>query len=217
MIITRPTAASVRQAAPTPVPGDGADSLPLDGGNPLSHDRRWACIAAFYAGESAMRESARDLRQHHGLDASQLVMMGPRDAEPGRFARHRLRWTGRWSGGHPDEPGFWRWRAGAAGALVLGIAAAGWALQSDLPFAGLLVGLMAAALVAVVLGRHLVVPWSDPPRARRFETTVRRQLSQGAWALVVHRMPRDRQAGVVALLRRASLRWCAVAGPSMRL
>ena len=45
------------------------------------------CIAAFYPDEAAMRNAARSLLKHHGLKVSNLVLMGPRDAEPVRFAR----------------------------------------------------------------------------------------------------------------------------------
>ena len=63
----------------------------------LPLDCTLSCIAAFYPSESAMRDAARSLLRHHGLTRSQLVLMGPRDADPARFARHAQRWTGRWT------------------------------------------------------------------------------------------------------------------------
>ena len=104
-----------------------------------------------------------------------------------------------------------------AGLSVLALAIGWWVLESETPLLATLVGLVVLMLAAALLGDRLLWPWTDPPRVRRFETSVQHQLSQGDWALVVHRIPRDRQAGVMALLRGDSLRWCAVARPSTRL
>ena len=100
---------------------------------------------------------------------------------------------------------------------MLALAIGWWVLESETPLLATLVGLVVLMLAAALLGDRLLWPWTDPPRVRRFETSVQHQLSQGDWALVVHRIPRDRQAGVMALLRGDSLRWCAVARPSTRL
>ncbi len=186
-------------------------------GEDLPPDCALSCIAAFYPGESAMRAAARSLLKHHGLKASQLVLMGPRDADPVRFARQTLRWNGRGLGGHGDGSALPQLLAIASGLSVLVLAIGWWALESGTPLVAMVVGLAALGLSAALLGDRLDWPWTDPPRTRRFEISVRRQLAQGVWALVVHRIPRARQPGVVALLRGASLRWCAVARPSMRL
>lgn len=190
-------------------------------GEDLPPDCALSCIAAFYPGESAMRDAARSLLKHHGLKASQLVLMGPRDADPVRFARQTLRWTGRGPGGHGDGSALPQFLAIASGLSVLVLATGWWALESDTPLLAMVVGLAVLLVVlglsAALLGDRLDWPWTDPPRTRRFEISVRRQLAQGVWALVVHRIPRTRQPGVVALLRGESLCWCAVARPPMRL
>lgn len=194
-------------------------------GEDLPPDCALSCIAAFYAGESDMRDAARSLLKHHGLKASQLVLMGPRDADPVRFARLTPRWTGRGFVGHGDGSALPQLLAIAAGLSVLVLAIGWWALESDTPLVPMVVGMVMLVMLLVVvlglaaalLGDRLDWPWTDPPRTRRFETSVRRQLAQGVWALVVHRIPRARQPGVVALLRGESLCWCAVARPPMRL
>ena len=183
----------------------------------LSADCTLDCIAAFYPDEVAMRNAARSLLKHHGLKVSSLVLMGPRDAEPARFARQSRRWHCRWSGGHPDALSLPVFLASLAGLLLLASTAGWWALHGDAPLGWLLAGLLVLTGGIGALGMQLIRSWSEPLRTRRFETSVRRQLLQGAWALVVHEMPRHRQAGVMALLRGASLRWCAVAGSAMRL
>jgi hypothetical protein len=183
----------------------------------LPPDGALSCIAAFYSGESAMRDAARSLLEHHGLKTSHLVLMAPGDAEPARFARQALRWTGRWAGGAADGLDLPLFSAVAAGLLMSALVLAWWALDNEAPLLPLLVGISVLTLAAALLGSRRHWPWSEPPRVRRFEASVQRQLSEGVWALVVHGIPRDRQSGVVALLRGASLRWCAVARPSMRL
>lgn len=183
----------------------------------LAPDGALFCIAAFYPCESAVRDAARYLLRNHGLKASHLVLMDPRDADPARFARQTRRWTGRWSGGHGDGAALPQLLASAAGLSMLASAIGWWVVESETPLLAMLVGLVVLMLAAALMGDQLLWPWTDPPRARRFETSVQHQLSQGDWALVVHRIPRDRQTGVMALLRGDSLRWCAVARPSTRL
>lgn len=199
-----------RSLPPRPGPARAErDDLPLDGAV--------FCIAAFYPCESAVRDAARHLLRHHGLKASHLVLLGPRDADPARFARQTLRWAGRWSGGHGDGAALPQLLAIAAGLSMLALAIGWWVLESETPLVAMLVGLVVLMLAAALLGDRLLWPWTNPPRIRRFETSVQHQLSHGDWALVVHGIPRDRQTGVMALLRGDSLRWCAVARPSMRL
>lgn len=48
------------------------------------------------------------------------------------------------------------------------------------------------------------------PHRVGFSRIVRRQLAGGRWALVVHGVPWERQAGSVALLRESGLDRCAV-------
>lgn len=213
----KPDFPPLRPAEPDPGTGRLDEALPQAEGDDRPLEGPLACIAAFYPRESAMREAARTLCKHHGLKPSQLVLMGPDDAEPARFARHRLRWAGRWSGGQADPLGLPMFLVGLVGVLLLAMAIGWWVLYSDEPLFWMLVGLVFLTLPIALLSSRLAGLWSNPPRARRFESSVRQQLSQGAWALVAHRMPLDNQAGAVALLRSASLRWCAVAGPPRRL
>jgi hypothetical protein len=192
---------------------DGA-GLPIDDQPP---DSALSCIAAFYPHEATMRDVARRLLKHHDLRASQLLLLGPCDADPVRFARHTLRWSAQRSGGHGDGTTPAQWLAIAAGLSMSAMAIGWWVLESDTPLVAMLVGLVLLLLSAVLLGERLAWPWVGTPRVRRFEISVQRQLSQGQFALVVHRIPRGHPPGMLALLRGTSLRWCAVARPSMRL
>ena len=183
----------------------------------VTPNRSLSFIAAFYPCESAVRDAARYLLRHHGLKSSHIVVMSPRDADPLRFARQTRGWALRWSDGHGDRAALPQQLAITAGLSVLALAIGWWVLECETPLLATLVGLVVLMLAAALLGDRLLWPWTDPPRVRRFETSVQHQLSQGDWALVVHRIPRDRQADVMALLRGDSLRWCAVARPSTRL
>lgn len=164
-----------------------------------------------------MRDVARRLLEHHDLRASQLVLLGPRDSDPVRFARHALRWAAQGSGGHGDGTTPAQWLVIAAALSMSALAIGWWVLESDTPLLAILVGMVLLLLAVALLGERLVWPLIAPPRIRRFETHVQRQLSQGQWALVVHRIPSGHPPGMLALLRGTSLRWCAVARPSMRL
>lgn len=216
-MLSTPVFAAASRAAAQPLASSPAVVPSGAEGDALSVAGTLDCIAAFYPDEAAMRNVARSLLKHHGMKVSNLVLMGPRDAEPVRFARQARRWNGRWSGGHPDAPSLPVFLASLAGLLVLAFTAGWWVLNGDAPLGWLLVGLVVLTCGMGWLGLQLVRPWSEPLRTRRFESSVRRQLSLGAWALVVHEMPRHRQAGAMALLRGASLRWCAVAEPAIRI
>lgn len=211
MVSTPVFAAPSHNAAP-PLASNPAFSPSASADDELSAAYTLDCIAAFYPDEAAMHNAARSLLKHHGLKVSNLVLLGPRDAELARFARQARRWSGRWSDGQPDAPSLPVFLVSLAGLLLLAFAAGWWVLHGDAPWGWLLAGLVVLTGGIGWLGMQLVRPWSEPLRTRRFETSVRRQLLLGAWALVVHEMPRHRQAGAMALLRGASLRWCAVAG-----
>jgi len=175
-------------------------------------------LAGFCPGEAEVQALALRLARAHGLQPSQLVRLGPDDAAPARFAGQARRW----SGDRPSPLPLWaghRPAAMALGALLAAGPAAAWAwgavghgdaIRLLVPTAALLAGLLAGA----ALGRRGAV---RPQRLGRFEHSIQRQLAAGHWALVVHGLPPGRQAGVVAMVRAGSLRWCAVEANARRL
>lgn len=171
------------------------------------------CIAASYPDEAVMRNVARSLLKHHGPKMSNLVLIGSGEAEPVRFARQSRRWNGRWSGGHLDPRSLPVFLASLAGLLLLAFTrrrvGTGWRCTLGL-VAGRSGGLDGRYGLAWHAAGPAVVeaPANSALPDQRASPTV-----TGAWALVVHEMSRERRAGAPALLRGASLRWCAVAGP----
>ncbi|OGA97195.1 MAG: hypothetical protein A3E25_20575 [Burkholderiales bacterium RIFCSPHIGHO2_12_FULL_69_20] len=186
-----------------------ADAAPIN--------RVLACMAGFFRLEAEALAAAQQLARTHGLSRAQCVLLGPVDATPRRFDRHARRWASPWqTNGRPPWSDHWR-RAGAV--LLLGALLAAvwwwpdWHLSDDLYWPTLAATPLAGAgLVALVTAF-----WRRVPRPRRFDLRVREQLASGAWAVVVHDVPAERQAGVVALLRGSSLKWCGEAAPAQRL
>lgn len=180
-------------------------------------NRVLACMAGFFRLEAEALAAAQQLTRTHGLSRAQWVLLRPVDATTHRFARNARQWAIPWqANGHLPGPD--RWRLAGAVLLLGAVLAASWwlpdwQLPDDLHGPVLAVTLLAgAALVALVMAF-----WRPVPRPRRFDQRVREQLASGAWALVVHDVPAERQAGVVALLRASSLKWCGEAAPAQRL
>lgn len=187
------------------------------GSEETTPDRLLECMASFYRSGLAARLAEQNLRQSHGLLASQLVLLGPADASRLRFARHALGWA-------PDEardPMMQHgdgWLAGVAGALLAGLAMLVW-LTVNYPqpedWPNLFIPL--ALMLGAALGAGLVAVLAWPRRPQRFDVNVRQQLQLGCWALVACRVPWSRQAEVVAQMRHGSDKWCAVAPRMHRL
>ncbi|MDO9285906.1 MAG: hypothetical protein Q7U26_13470 [Aquabacterium sp.] len=186
-----------------------ADAAPIN--------RVLACMAGFFRLEAEAQAAAQQLSRAHGLSRAQCMLLGPADATPRRFERRARQWASPWqASGRPPWSERWR-HAGAL--LLLGALLAAlwwwpdWHLSDDLYWPSLVATPLAGAgLVALV-----AMFWRRAPRPRRFDQRVREQLASGAWAVVVHDVPAQRQAGVVALLRASSLKWCGEAAPAQRL
>jgi len=197
---------------PTPgAPDTGPSEHPVD--------RLLSCIAGFYGDEEQARSKAEQIRQEHGLGSAQLVLLSPRDAARKQFSRLAGLWAGHWPAGRQSLVDG---HLSTALLAVAVLALAGWGtvLWSDDP--GIFSQAPTLAWLGGPLGLGLVAAWllqrkSTRPHVRRFESRVQQQLAQGHWALVVCKLPWAQQAGVLALLRTGSLRWCAVAEPSARL
>lgn len=199
-----------------PGPAAASRSQPADvrsghGQRPLS------CIAGFYGEQAHSRAAARQLQVELGLQAAQVVMLSPRDAGPTQFARKSRRWSGGWRARAQSgsvSPGA---AIALAVLLLLSIAAGGWVLAAEASDGLLLMGVALAVVCGALAAGLAAAFWPQPPRRRRFETSVQQQLAEGCWAVVVHGVAGHRQAAVVDLLRGGSLRWCAVAAPAARL
>lgn len=181
-------------------------------------DRPLSCIAGFYGDEWMARRTAKVMRLEYGLTTAQVVLLSPRDAPSEKFARMAQLWAGQWP---VRRQSVLDRRTGLAllGVVLLLLAgwpAVLWAKDQSLfnPALNLawLGGLSGLGVVAV---RTVQRP-TLRPHARRFESRVQQQIADGHWALVVCKLPRAHQAGVLALLRTNSLRWCAVAEPSAK-
>lgn len=179
--------------------------------------RVMACMAGFFRLEAEAQAAVQQLTRAHGLSRAQCVLLSPVDAGPHRFERNARRWASPWqANGRPPWSDHWR-RAGAV--LMLGALLAtvwwwpDWHVADDMYWPTLAATPLAGAgLVALVMAF-----WRQVPRPRRFDQRVREQLASGAWAVVVHGVPTNRQASVVALLRGSSLKWCGEAAPAQRL
>lgn len=179
--------------------------------------RVMACMAGFFRLEAEALAAAQQLTRAHGLSRTQCLLLSPIDASPHRFERKARQWASRWqANGRAPWSDHWR-QIGSV--LMLGALLAAvwwwpdWHVADDLYWPTLAATPLAGAgLVALVMAI-----WRQVPRPRRFDQRVREQLASGAWAVVVHGVPADRQAVVVALLRGSSLKWCGEAVPAQRL
>ncbi len=187
------------------------------GSDPATPDRLLDCMAGFYRSGLAARLAEQKLRQTHGLSASQLVLLGPNDASRQRFSRHAQGWAP--DGAHdPAMQLSDGWLAGAAGAVLAGLAMLVWlTISYPQPEDWPALPIPLALLFGAVAGAGLVAVLAWPPTPQRFDNNVRQQLQLGCWALVACRVPWACQAGVVAVMRQGSDKWCAVAPRMHRL
>lgn len=188
---------------------------PDNAGDGMSINRVLACMAGFYPQEADGRDALRHLRLSLGLLPSQLVLLRPADAGGRRFARLARRWR---TGQRPDQAAGAGlcWLSAGLGALLAGVLAvllAGLDLSDERHLAMLLLSIGLGAAAGAALGRRLARP--APPR--RFDSSVRRQLAHGCWAVVAHGVPWASQAAVLAHLRASSIKWCAVAPRPARI
>ena len=202
-----------------PLAGQSSRSAPDAGPSEQAVVRLLSCIAGFYGDEWQARSTAERMRRKYGLASTQLVLLSPRDATRKQFSRLAALWSGHWPAGRQSVVHRY------LSTVMLGVAVlmlAGWAavLWSDdasrfsqAPTLAWLGGPLGLGLVAV----WLLQRQHTRPHVRRFESRVQQQLALGHWALVVCKLPWAQQAGVLALLRADSLRWCAVAEPSAKI
>ena len=193
-------------AVPTPCAEPGA-ALPVT--------RVLECMAGFYQHEADGRDAMRHLRLSLGLLPSQLVLLRPADAGSRRFARLARRWAVGQRRSRAAGGGL-RWLAAGLGALLAGLLVGllpGPGISDEAHLAMLLLALGLGGGAGLAVGHRLARP--VPPR--RFDSSVRRQLADGCWAVVAHGVPWASQAAVVTHLRASSVKWCAVAPRPARI
>ena len=206
--------------ASRPVLASGAVRVAPDAGpSEQPVDRLLSCIAGFYGNEEQARNKAAQIQRAHGLAGAQLVLLSPRDAPRQQFSRLAKQWAGHWPAGRQSPVGG-HLSTGLLALAILLLLGWGTVMWSDDP--GFFSQSPALAWLGGSMGLGLVAVWlfqrkRTRPHVRRFESRVQQQLAQGHWALVVCKLSWAQQAGVLALLRAGSLRWCAVAEPSARL
>lgn len=188
---TAPTTAT----APLPL---SARPLPAQ---PLRGPRRLSSAAGFLHSAAAAHQVAQDLRLAFSLDAQQVSVLAPIDAQARRFDQVSRRWS-RVLPSADERHGVW--------ALALGLAAVVALLALDLQLGAVLAG-----LGALVLAGALVA--SLRPQPNRFDRTVQMRLANGAWAVLVCDVPGALQADVLTALRYNSRQWCADAPHRRRL
>lgn len=202
----------------TPQPAGRAHAVqtPHDApGQALPINRVLDCMAGFYQHEADGRAAMRHLRLSLGLLPSQLVLLRPADAGSRRFARLMRHWAAGPSPSRAPGAGL-RWLSAGLGALLAGQLAgllAGPGLSDARHLLVLLLSSGLGAAAGAALGQRL----GRPPPPGRFDSSVRRQLADGYWAVVAHNVPWASQAAVVTHLRASSVKWCAVAPRPSRI
>jgi hypothetical protein len=168
-------------------------------------------LVGFYPREADALVAVQQLGTVHGLESSQLVLLGPADAGWLRFTWRARQWNQRPSGSQGRRLGLLS-LIGLLGGLLGLMTAITW-LDFD-GFLGLELGLLAAvaaALFGAATSAALVaLLHSQQPQFIDFDRTVRHKLAHGAWAVLVHDLSWAQQTGAVALIRHQAGHWCAV-------
>ena len=179
-------------------------------------DRPLSCIAGFYGDEWMARRTAKMMRREYGLTTAQMVLLSPRDAPSEKFALMAELWAGQWPVKRQSVLDRHTGLALLGVVLLLLLLLAGWPAVLWTKDQSLFSPALNLAWLGGLLGLGVVAFWTvqrpnNRAHARRFESRVQQQIADGHWALVVCKLPRAHQAGVLELLRTNSLRWCAVA------
>ena len=201
-----------------PPAGRSAQTGPASNLSGQTVERPLSCIAGFYGDEWMARRTAKMMRLEYGLTTAQMVLLSPRDAPSEKFARMAELWAGEWP---VRRQSVLDRRTGLALPGVLLLLLAGWAAVLWAKDQSLFSPALNLAWLGGLLGLGVVAFWTvrrpnTRPHARRFESRVQQQIADGHWALVVCKLHRAHQAGVLELLRSNSLRWCAVAESSAK-
>jgi hypothetical protein len=169
--------------------------------------------AAFVQSANGAHALRLTLCRHLGLQAEQVLVLGPADAAPPRFAKIAQRWMRLRPAAPPIAapvvawwPMAWSALAGAAAGLLVGQGAgvdsgAQCALLAVFAVAGLALGLLAQRPDAA---RAVLRP-------RRFDACLQRRLAAGKHAVVVQGVHGPRAVEVVEALQSGGLYWCAEA------
>lgn len=168
-------------------------------------------VAGFFKSEAHAWMAVHQLGATLGLQAGQVSLLAPADANWPRFFYRSMQWNRRPHG----QIGF---NFGPLGLVCLlgagaGLLAALLFMEVD-PLYGIeleLLALSAASLcgAAVAVGLVALLRRRQPQFAG-FDRTIRGKLRRGSWVVLVHDLQWSQQASVVTLIRQLSSKWCAV-------
>lgn len=179
-----------------------------------SCDHALHCMAGFFASEAQAQAVAQQLRQRHGLQADQGLLLGPAHASRLSFARQARSWShGRLTeegAGLSDAP-----LMATLGGFVVGLCILIGMALDGVPDDGLtvLLLLLMGPMAGAMAGWTASALTASPAQQRRFNRHIRCQLAAGGWVVLAHHLPSQEQAGAAALLRARSAGWCAVYAP----
>lgn len=171
---------------------------------PIRGRRRLSCAAGFLRTAADAQQVAQDLRHAFDLDARQVTVLAPSDAQAQQFDQVSRLWK-RPGGLLPsanERRGVW--------ALALGLVVVVALLVLGLQLGALLAGLAAVVLAGALLSK-------SRPQPKRFDRTVQTRLANGDWVVLVCEVPGVLQAEVLTALRYNSRQWCADAPHRRRL
>lgn len=179
---------------------------------PASYDLALHCVAGFFASEPQAQAVAQQLRQAHGLQADQGLLLGPDQASWLSFARQARRWAyARHTEGRTGLSDAWLMAGfgaiGVALVMLIGVALEG------APNDRLEMLLLAGPVLGAATGWLASALTSNPVQQRRFNRHIRNQLAAGGWVVLAHHMPLPQQAGAAAMLREQGIGWCAMYAP----
>lgn len=167
-------------------------------------------VAGFFGSAAEAQGAMRQLAATQSLQPSQLLLLAPADATWLSFTVRSRHWASR---AQQDNQTWFGdvWLLASVGALLAGLTSAMHLSLEDALAMNLALFIFALATLAGAAGGAFTAWLSRRlPHLEAFASIVRQQLAGGRWALVVHGVPWERQAGSVALLRENSIDWCAV-------
>ena len=178
---------------------------------PPPRERLLRLAAGFVHTRDEAEALAHTLQRRFGLRRDQLLVLGPADSTPDRFAQAVHHWTRLRPPAQQREP-LLEWltavAAGTLGGALLALGAQALGLADGMGPPELGVAALAIAVPLGVLVHTLVMPWRP---SWRFDAALQRRLAVGQHAVVAQGLDRPEAAAAIAALQQASIYWCAEA------